>query len=122
MKKLSVLAAFILSTSLLALPAIVVAADASSAPIEKLISELATKPEHHHSIANYYKDTIEEIKKDLALHREMRNAYKVGYGKNQLATEGMQKHCDKLISNYESTIKEYEAMAAEHEASAVKKP
>ena len=52
----------------------------------------------------------------------MRKAYKVGYGKNQLATEGMQKHCDKLISNAESNIKEYEAMAAEHDATAVKKP
>ncbi len=121
MKKSFVLSALLLGAAL-TFPVLVVADEINSAPVAKLISELATKPEHHHSIANYYKDTIEEIKKDLALHREMRKAYKVGYGKNQLATEGMQKHCDKLISNYESTIKEYEAMAAEHEASAVKKP
>ncbi len=120
MKTSSILSALALCMSL-SFPALVVA-ETNHAPIEKLISEMAEKPEHHHSIAHYYKDKIEQTKKDLAHHREMRKAYKVGYGKNQLATEGMQKHCDKLISNYESTIKEYEAMAAEHEASALKKP
>ncbi|MDR7089765.1 MULTISPECIES: hypothetical protein [Cellvibrio] len=121
MKKSSVFSAFILSTALL-LPAFAIAADTHSTPIEKLISEIADKPEQHHAIASYYKDKITEAKKDLAMHTKMRKAYEVGYVKNQDAMAGMRKHCDKLISNAESNIKEYEALAAEHEAIAMKKP
>ncbi|HCS64914.1 MAG TPA: hypothetical protein DIW64_13045 [Cellvibrio sp.] len=121
MKKSSVFSAFILSTALL-MPAIAIAADAHSTPIEKLISEIADKPDQHHAIASYYQEKIVEAKEDLAMHTKMRNAYQMGHAKNQDAMAGMRKHCDKLISNAESNIKEYEALAAEHEAIAMKKP
>ncbi len=122
MRKLSVLSAFILSASLLASPAVVLAADAGATPIEKLVSELAEKPEHHQAIAQYYKDKAEAAKKELAQHQQMRKSYMVGYGKNQFASDGMRKHCDNLVKLHESLVKEYEAMAAEHDAFAVKKP
>lgn len=121
MKRLPVFSAFVLSTALL-LPAFTMAADTVSTPIETLIAEIADTPEEHQAIANYYKDKIVEAKKDLALHTQMRKAYKMGHAKNQDAMTGMHKHCDKLISNAESNIKEYEALAAEHEAMATKKP
>lgn len=121
MKKSSVFSAFILSTALL-MPAFAIAAETHSTPIEKLISEIADKPEQHQAIANYYKDKIIEEKKDLAKHIKMRKAYQVGHVKNQAGMAGMRKHCDKLISNTESNIKAYEALAAEHEAIANKKP
>lgn len=121
MKKLTVFSAFVLSTALL-LPAYSMAADTVSTPIEKLISEIADKPEQHQAIATYYKEKIVEAKEDLAVHTKMRAAYQMGSAKNQDAMAGMRKHCDKLISNAESNIKEYEALAAEHEAIAMKKP
>jgi flagellar biosynthesis/type III secretory pathway protein FliH len=121
MKISSVLSALVLGAAL-TFPVIVVASEPNHAPIEKLITEMADKPDQHHAIAHYYKDKIVEAKKDLAEHTKMRKAYEVGYAKNQTAMEGMRKHCDKLISNAESNIKEYEAMTAEHDAGAVKKP
>lgn len=121
MKKLTVFSAFVLSTALL-LPVFSMAADTVSSPIEKLISEIADKPDQHQAIANYYKDKIAEAKQELAMHIKMRKAYEVGYVKNQEAMAGMRKHCDKLISNAESNIKEYEALVAEHEGMATKKP
>lgn len=121
MKKLSVFSAFVLSTALL-LPVLSMAADTIPTPIENLISEIADKPEQHQAIANYYKEKIVEAKKELATHTKMRKAYEVGYVKSQDAMAGMRKHCDKLISNAESTIKAYEALAAEHEAIATNKP
>lgn len=121
MKYLSVFSALIVSAALL-LPAPVIAAEHSSTPIEKLISEMADTPDQHLAIANYYKEKITETKKELAMHTKMRKAYEVGYVKNQDMMTGMRKHCDKLISNAESNIKEYEVLAAEHEAAAAKKP
>ncbi len=121
MKTSSLLSGLVLGAALI-FPALVVAAEPNPTPIENLISEMADKPDQHHAISHYYKDKIEDTKKELATHTKMRKAYLVGYGKNQFAADGMRKHCEKLISNDESTIKEYEAMAEEHEATAVKKP
>lgn len=122
MKKLSVLSAFIVSASLLASPVMVMAADATQTPIEKLISEMADKPEQHQAISQYYKDKAETAKKELAQHQQMRKAYLVGYGKNQFASDSMRKHCDNLVKLDEALIKEYEAMATEHDATSAKKP
>lgn len=121
MKKIAVLSALTLSISLLALPATVMAADASATPIEKLVSELAEKPEHHQAVAQYYKDKADAKQKELEQHQKMRKSY-FGSGKNQQATDSMLKHCDNLVKLDESLVKEYKAMAAEHETMAVKKP
>lgn len=121
MKKLAVLSAFVLSASLFALPSMVVAADATETPIEKLVSELADKPEQHQAIAQYYNDRAAAAQKDLEHHQKMRKAY-LGTGKNQHANDSMRKHCDSLVKLNESLVKEYKAMALEHETMAVKKP
>lgn len=121
MKKLSVLSALTLSVALL-LPTAVIATESSTAPIEKLISEIADKPEQHQAIANYYREKIADARKDLEVHIKMRKAYEVGYAKSQDMIAGMRKHCDKLIANLESNIKVYEALVAEHDAVATKKP
>jgi len=122
MKISSVLSALVLGAALTFPVLVVVAAEPNPTPIEKLITEMADRPDQHHAIAQYYQDKIVEAKKDLAVHTKMREAYQGGSDKNKTTMDGMKKHCDKLISNAESTIKEYEAMAAEHEAMAVKKP
>lgn len=104
------------------MPAIGTAADTDSTQIEKLISEIADKPEQHQAIADYYQDKASEAKKDLAMHTKMRKTYEVGYARDRGVRTNMSKHCDKLILNAESNIKVYEEMAAEHEAMATKKP
>lgn len=121
MKKSSILSAFVVSVSLLAAPAAVMAADATQTPIEKLISEMADKPEQHQAISQYYKDKAEAAKKELAQHEQMRKAYAVAYNKNQPAADSMRKHCDNLVKLNESLVKEYEAMAAEHGVTGAKK-
>ncbi len=90
MKTSSVLSALVLSAAL-TFPVLVVAAEPNPTPIEKLISEMADKPDQHHAIAQYYKDKIVAAKKDLAEHTNMRKAYEVGYVKNQTAMDGMKK-------------------------------
>jgi hypothetical protein len=122
MKKYLFVCVFTLSVALgttLTSPAF--ADDTNTIAIEKLISEMADKPEHHHAIAQYYLDKAEVTKKDMLKHQNIRANYG-GYGKNQYAAESMKKHCDRLIKADELMIKEYEDLAKEHEASAKKNP
>ena len=121
MKKLSLFSALALTVAML-LPVAVMAAEDSSAPIEKLISEMAANPAQHKALANYYKEKIVQAKSELASHEKMRKAYVGGSEKSQNMNAGMRKHCDTLIKNTESSIKAYEALVTEHEALASKKP
>lgn len=121
MKKLSVFSAFALTVAML-FPIVVTAAEDTSAPIEKLISEMAANPAQHQALANYYKEKIVQAKSELAAHEKMRKAYIGGSEKRQHSNAGMRKHCDTLIKNTESSIKAYEALVTEHEALASKKP
>jgi hypothetical protein len=121
MKNSSFFSAFAFVFALL-LPVAVLAVEDSSAPIEKLISEMADNPAHHQALASYYKDKVAQAKSELATHKKMRKAYAVGPEKSQNATAGMRKHCDSLIKNTESSIEAYEALVTEHEALASKKP
>ncbi|WP_049629739.1 hypothetical protein [Cellvibrio sp. pealriver] len=121
MKKLSVFSAFALTVAML-FPIVVTAAEDTSAPIEKLISEMAANPAQHQALANYYKEKIVQAKSELAAHEKMRKAYIGGFEKSQHSNAGMRKHCDTLIKNTESSIKAYEALVTEHEALASKKP
>jgi hypothetical protein len=115
MKTLSIVKVFLLST-VLAIP--VFAAESTVTPIETLILEMASKPEHHAAIAKYYNDKADEAKADLAMHQKMRKAYLGSFEKTQFSVTAMKKHCDRLISLNEAAIKEYEKMALEHERAA----
>lgn len=117
MKLLNVMQALFL-TVIISLPVFVVA-EPLETPIEKLISELAEKPEHHQAIAAYYHQKAEAAKKELAEHRAMRPSYKA-FSKDKALTMSMTAHCDRLISASEAIVKEYESLAKEHEE-AVKK-
>lgn len=94
---------------------ITVVAETEVQPIEKLVSELAEKPEQHAAVAKYYQEKAEEAKKEAAHHREMKKGYYTFNPKSPGAASSMQAHCDKLISAYETQVKEYEQLAAEHE-------
>lgn len=115
MKTLTVVKVCLLST-VLALPAF--AAESTVTPIETLITEMASKPEHHAAIAKYYNDKAQEAKADLAKHKRMRKAYFGSHEKTQHSVAAMRKHCDKLISLNEAAIIEYEKMASEHQQAA----
>lgn len=117
MKRLNVVSALLL-TAIISLPVFVVA-EPLETPIEKLISELAEKPEHHQAIAAYYHQKAEEAKKALAEHRAMKPSYK-SFSKDKTLTTAMTTHCDRLISASEVMVKEYESLAKEHEDAAKK--
>jgi len=114
--KLVNLISTLMLTSLLSLP-IMTLAEASQTPIERLVEELAEKPEHHVAIARYYRDKAAEAQKELAHHRAMRKAYESSSfnPKNPTNPISMLAHCDRLISQYEVAVTEYEQLAAEHE-------
>ena len=113
MKKINYIPALLFS-ALISLP-VNVAADTSNQPIEKLISELADKPEQHAAIAKYYKEKAEEAKKAVERHKTMKSSYVSFNNRHPSGFGSMKSHCDKLIKAYETEAEEYEQMAAEHE-------
>jgi len=115
MKRIPLISALVMTT-VLSLPTITLA-EVSQTPIERLVEELANKPEHHAAIARYYQEKALEAQKELEHHRAMKKAYSTGSfnPKNPVNTRSMEAHCDRLISHYEAAVKEYEQLAAEHQ-------
>lgn len=85
--------------------------------LETLMIEMATKPEQHQALANYYKEKADMARQELEQHRAMKQAY-TGYRKNEKAKESMLKHCDRLISMDEEAAKAYDQLAKDHEQAA----
>lgn len=110
---------------LISLPAVSMAesapSNAAQVDIEKLIAELPTKPENHQVIAAYYKAEADTAKKQIERHQSLKKSY-INITKNLTNApgslnkySGMQRHCDRLISAFETEASEYEQMAKEHE-------
>ncbi len=112
MKSTNIKSALFLAV-VLTLPTFAVAATVET-PIEKLISELADKPEQHQAVATYYREKAAAAKKDLAEHEAMKPAYKA-FSKDTTSVK-MQSHCDRMIQADKTLIKEYESLAEMHEA------
>lgn len=98
-----------------------VPSSATSVDIEKLIAELPTKPENNQAIVTYYKAKAEEAKHQAERHQSLKKSY-INITKNLTNApgslnkySGMQRHCDRLISAFETEAAEYELMAKEHE-------
>lgn len=86
-------------------------------PIEKLVSEMAEKPEHHAAIADYYKEKAATARADAATHRKMAGMA-VGHSKSPISQQNWRTHCEKLASSLEAAAKEFDTMASFHDASA----
>ncbi len=114
----NLLLTLILSTAM-AMPTLVFAKDEASSEksLETLMVEMASKPEQHQALANYYKEKAAAARQELAQHRALKQAY-AGYRKNEKAKESMLKHCDRLIGMDENAAKEYDELAKEHEQAA----
>jgi len=104
-----------------------VPANATQVDIEKLIAELPTKPENHQAIAAYYKAEADAAKKQIERHQSLKKSY-INITKNLANApgslnkySGMQRHCDRLISAFETEASEFELMAKEHEMDAMGK-
>jgi len=121
----------LLLSLLISLPALSMAepvtSNAAQPDIEKLITELPTKPENHQIIAAYYKAEAEVAKKQMERHQSLKKSY-INITKNLTNApgslnkySGMQRHCDRLIGTYETAASEYEQMAKEHETEAMSK-
>jgi hypothetical protein len=88
-------------------------------PIESLVIKLASTPEQHRAVAEYYRAQAEAAREEAQRHRAMA----AGYGGTKLAErEHMRAHCEKIAAGQEATAKEYEALAAVHDAEAKKAP
>jgi hypothetical protein len=97
-------------------PVLVLAAEAE--PIESLIIKMASTPEQHRALAEYYRQKAAAARKEAANHTAMATSYAGG----KLARRAqMQEHCNKIIASNEALAKEYDALAAMHDADA-KKP
>lgn len=86
-------------------------------PLEKLVSELAEKPEQHAAIANYYKDKAAKAREEAAEHKKMAST-RVGHSKSPLTQQNWENHCKKLSSTLEEAAKEYDELAKLHSESA----
>jgi len=93
-------------------------AEMDHATLERLVGELADKPEHHKAIAEYYRSRAEDTQKEIELHKKMKNSYVSFNPKNPGNPQAMKAHCEKVISAQEAALKEYEQMAQEHEKAA----
>lgn len=111
------LSSVLMMTMMLSLPTITLA-EVANTPIERLIEELADKPQHHQAIAQYYREKAAEARKEMEHHRKMKNSYVSFNPKNPGNPVAMQAHCDKLISAYEAAAKEYDLLAKEHDDAA----
>lgn len=109
MKKFLIIPA-VLFNVVLAMP---VHAEHAATSLEKLVSELAEKPEHHKAIANYYKDKAATARADAAEHRRM-GAMPVGHSKSPLAQQNWRNHCEKLAKELDSVAMEYDELAKLH--------
>jgi hypothetical protein len=97
----------------LAPPALVFAAEAE--PIESLIIKMASTPEQHRALADYYREKAAAARAAVATHKSMAASYAGG----KLAHRAqMQEHCNKIIAANEALAKEYDALAAMHDADA----
>lgn len=90
-----------------------------SEPLEKLVSELADKPEQHTAIAHYYQEKAAAARKEAAEHKRMGNM-PIGHSQSALAQKDWRTHCEKLSASLEATAKEYDALAKLHEGDASK--
>lgn len=113
MKKYSLISALALS-AILVLP---VSAETAVTPIEKLVSELAEKPEHHVAIANYYKDKAASARAESAQHKKM-GSMAIGHSKSGMAQQNMRAHCEKISASLDALAKEYDDLAKFHQDAA----
>lgn len=89
-------------------------AEGTVAPIEKLVSELAEKPEHHKAISNYYTEKAAAARAEAAEHQKMASM-RIGHSKSAMTQQNWESHCKSLSSSLESVAKEYDALAKLHE-------
>lgn len=109
MKKYSIISALALS-AIFALP---VAAETAVTPIEKLVSELAEKPEHHAAIASYYKEKAATARAEAAEHKKM-GSMAIGHSKSGMTQQNMRGHCEKISASLDALAKEYDELAKFH--------
>jgi hypothetical protein len=84
-------------------------------PIESLVIKMASTPEQHRALADYYREKAADARKEAANHKAMAASYAGG----KLAHRAqMQEHCNKIIASNEALAKEYDALAAMHDADA----
>jgi hypothetical protein len=108
----------VLVASLLLLTPAVPAFAAEDESIESVLIKMATTPEQHRALADYYRGKAADARRDAANHKAMAASYA---GTKLAYRLDMQEHCNKIIANDEALAKEYDALAAMHDADA-KKP
>ncbi len=85
-----------------------------AAPAEEFVTPAqiaaARTPADHEAIAKAYEAEAASYDKKIELHKAMEKTYEF-VNRVNLAVA---RHCDRLVTNFESTAQEYRAMAAEH--------
>jgi hypothetical protein len=86
-----------------------------NASIEELTAKLASTPEEHHAVAEYYRAKAADARAEAQKHRTMAATYT---GSKYVQKQAMADHCQKLVATYEALAADYDALAADHDASA----
>jgi len=103
--------------SMLALLAMLAASPASAGDtaLEALAVQMATTPEQHGAVAEYYHARAKEAREAAESHRSMAKRYAGG---KYVQKKAMNEHCAKLAASFDALAAQYEDLAAAHEAEA----
>lgn len=113
MKKLLILPVFALCASF----ATVGYSETAETSLEKLVSELADKPEQHDKVGQYYAEKAAKAREEAAEHKRMASM-PIGHSKDGLRQLNWENHCKKLSTSLEEVAKEYDELARLHSESA----
>jgi hypothetical protein len=80
--------------------------------LETLVVQMASKPEHHAAIADYYRGKAETARKQAQRHRSMASAYREADVGDR---EAIRAYCTGLATGYELLAREYDQLADLHD-------
>ena len=90
-------------------------ASAGDAALEELATQLATTPEQHKAVGEYFRARAKEARDAAESHRSMATRYSGG---KYVQKQAMKDHCAKLAASFDALAEQYEGLAAAHDAEA----
>ena len=102
----------LLASLLLVAPAFAGADQTDTERLERLAVRMATEPEHHSALAEYFGDRAEFARKEAMRHHEMARVPRETKIRNQIRAG---KNCERTAAKYESLAKQYAELAAFHQ-------
>ena len=79
--------------------------------LEAVVVEMASTPEQHQALAQYYRGRAKEARAESKRHEHMAHSY--GAGK-MVQRAKMKKHCENLVTSFAAQAKDLDELAVLH--------